>query len=159
VTEPPIKTPEEQVAEAERARILREEPPLEDEAPAFTQPARANEQQKREDEARDRARHEAVKKQLTAMTEQAARRDVVITLYSTASSGVSTLARNYMRAKNIPFTEFDVEQDEAARIQARALNPYGSVPTISVDGDIMIGFAPAWLEGRITRAAKKRASR
>jgi hypothetical protein len=40
-----------------------------------------------------------------------------------------------------------------------ALNPRGSVPIISVDGGIMIGFAPAWLEGRIDRAPKRRVKR
>src|SRR5262249_13586095 len=134
-----MKTAEEQVADAERARQLREQAP-EDVEPAPSQPAAADEQHRREEAARDRARHEAVKKQLAAMSVQGARRDVVIKMYSTSWCGVCTRARDYMHEKNIPFSEYDVEQDDIARGEAHALNPKGSVPTISIDGDAMIGF-------------------
>jgi glutaredoxin len=157
ILEPPIKTPEEQVADAERARLLRERQAEGGERPSL-QPAETADKLRRDQEARDRARHDAVKRELAAMSVQGARRDVVIKMYSTSWCGVCAMARDYMRDKNIAFSEYDVEHDESARTQARALNPRASVPTISVDGDIMIGFAPAWLEGRIERAAKRRAS-
>jgi glutathione S-transferase len=61
-----------------------------------------------------------------------------------------------MQAKNIPFTDLDVEHDAAAHDRERALNPRGTVPTITVDDDVMIGFSPESLENRITRAVRRR---
>jgi glutaredoxin len=151
------RTPEEQVADADRARVLREREP--EDTGAQRAPSKAEIQRRAEADARDHERHEAVKQQLDAMSISAARRNVVIQMYSTSWCGVCELARDYMHQKNIAFSEFDIEQDDAARTQARALNPARTVPTISIDGDIMIGFTPKWLEWRIDRAAKVRTQR
>ena len=117
----------------------------------------ADAERKREELERDRKRHEAVKKELDAMALGSARRNVAITMYSTSWCGACVKARGYMQAKNIAFTELDVEHDAAARAKARSLNPRGSVPTIAIDTEVMVGFSPESLESRITRAAKKRA--
>src|SRR5262249_24862678 len=116
----------------------------------------AGERRRAEEAARDRQRHEAVKRELDTLGLAATRRQVVIQMYSTSWCGVWRRARDYMHEKNIPFSEFDIQPHAAAPAQAHVLNPRASVPTISVDGDVLIGFSPDALEARIERAAKRR---
>jgi glutaredoxin len=111
----------------------------------------------RERQEQDRRRHEAVARDLQQQSLKAARRNVSITMYSTSWCGVCKSARSYMLSQNIPFTELDVEQDASARARAAALNPRGSVPTIAIDNEVLIGFSAGSLEDRIARAARKRA--
>jgi glutaredoxin len=61
-----------------------------------------------------------------------------------------------MQAENIAFIDLDVENDLAARSRAHALNPRGSVPTITIDEELLIGFSPTSLESKIERAARRR---
>jgi glutaredoxin len=111
----------------------------------------------RERQEQDRRRHEAVKRDLEQQSLKAARRNVNITMYSTSWCGVCKSARSYMLSKGIPFTELDVDQDASARARAAVLNPRGSVPTIAIDDEVLIGFSEGSLENRIQRAAHKRA--
>jgi glutaredoxin len=109
-----------------------------------------------EEAERDRARHEAVTKQLDDNAMRQARSRVQVTLYGTDWCGVCTKARAYLQAQNIPFKDFDIDRDKAARARAYALNPRRSVPIISIDKELLIGFSPDSLEDRITRAAQAR---
>jgi glutaredoxin len=109
-----------------------------------------------EEAERDRARHEAVTQELDATAMKQARSRVQITLYGTDWCGVCVKARAYLQAKNIPFKDFDIDRDKAARARAYALNPRHSVPIISIDKELLIGFSPDSLEDRITRAAQAR---
>jgi hypothetical protein len=61
-----------------------------------------------------------------------------------------------MLQKQIRFTEFDVDHDAQARAKQRVLNPRGSVPTITIDSELLIGFGGEALEERIDRAARRR---
>lgn len=109
-----------------------------------------------EDRERDQARHEAVTRDLDMQAFQKKRGSVQITLYGTDWCGVCDRARKYMRDKHIPFEDFDIERDQQARTRAHALNPQGSVPTITIDKELLIGFSPDSLEERIARAARAR---
>lgn len=120
------------------------------------QRAAAAAQREREEKERDAKRHEAVKRDLNALGLAAARRNVSITMYSTTWCGFCKKARAYMHQQHIGFTELDVDRDAAAAVRQRALNPSGSVPTIAVDDDVLIGFNPDSLEERINRAARRR---
>jgi glutaredoxin len=113
----------------------------------------ARDQEQRE---RDRARHEAVTRDLDLQAFRKQRGDVQITLYGTDWCGVCERARKYMRDKHIPFKDFDIEQDQQARQRAHALNPQGSVPTITIDKQLLIGFSPESLEAQIAKAARAR---
>jgi glutaredoxin len=111
----------------------------------------------REREEQDRKRHLAIEHDMQQQSLNAARRRVSITMYSTSWCGVCSSARAYMLSKDIPFTELDVERDPLAHDRAKELNPRGSVPTIAIDDELLIGFGAAALESRIDRAARKRA--
>ena len=82
---------------------------------------------------------------------------VPITLYSTAWCSACARAKAWLVANRYGYRELDVEHDETARRTHRELNPRGSVPTIDVDGDVMVGFSASSLESRIRQAAERRA--
>jgi glutaredoxin len=109
--------------------------------------------QQKEQLERDQARHENVARELDEQAWRKRRGDVHITMYSTEWCGVCKQARSYMHTQNIPFKDFDIERDEAARQKAHALNPRNSVPTIAIDKELLIGFSPEALEERISRAS------
>ena len=110
-----------------------------------------------EQDERDRRLHEQVQAQLAKTALAGAQGSVEITMYSTSWCSACKHARAYMQQKQIPFTEYDIEQDDAARARAKVLNPRGSVPTITIDQELLIGFGEKSLEDRIARAAKLRA--
>jgi glutaredoxin len=120
------------------------------------QRAAAATQRQREEKERDAKRHEAVQRDLNALGLASARRSVSITMYSTTWCGFCKKARAYMQQQHIEFTDLDVDRDVAAAARQRALNPSGSVPTIAVDEEVLIGFSPDSLEDRINRAARRR---
>ena len=105
----------------------------------------------------DRARHQAVEQQLGAEQLVAARRNVAITMYSTSWCGYCSRARAYMQEKGIAYTDFDIEHDGEAHARAKLLNPSGSVPVITIDDLLMVGFSEESLEDHIDRAARARA--
>lgn len=140
--------------QAEQDRRAREQA---EQARHQEQQAAAERERERDEKARDERRHELVKRELDGLSVASARRNVSIIMYSTSWCGVCGRARAYMQQRNIPFTDFDVEHDAAASARQRALNPRGSVPTITIDDDVMIGFSPDSLENRIDRAARRRA--
>jgi glutaredoxin len=140
--------------EAERKRLALEQDLQQREQEQRTAAAL---QREREAKVRDAQRHEEVKRELDALGLAAARRNVSITMYSTSWCGVCNRARAYMREQQIPFTELDVDHDAAASARQRTLNPRGSVPTIAIDDEVLIGFSAESLEKRIDRAARHRA--
>jgi glutaredoxin len=80
---------------------------------------------------------------------------VRITMYSTRWCGVCTRARTYMQQNGIPFSDFDVEHDAAAGARLRQLNPRGSVPTIAIEDEVLIGFSADALKSAIDRSAQR----
>jgi glutaredoxin len=112
---------------------------------------------RREEEERDLARKRMVQEQIEGRALSAARRNVSITMYSTEWCGACKAARSYMDREQIAYVEHDIDRDPAARERARKLNPRGSVPTIDVDGSVMIGFSARTLESKIDASARQRA--
>lgn len=155
--QPPEPTAEEQLAEVERARAEREHEIAEAQrAEVRKRMEEAEAKRKLAEEASDKKRHALVTRELANAALASARRSVSITMYSTSWCSACKQARAYMQEQAIEFTDLDVEHDAAARARARALNPRGSVPTISIDGDVMIGFSARSLESRIDSAARRR---
>ncbi|HKU42596.1 MAG TPA: glutaredoxin domain-containing protein [Polyangiales bacterium] len=153
----PQKTAEEQLAEAEREAAEREHALAEAQrAEVKRRMQEAEAKRKLAEQASDKERHERIARELASAGAANARRAVKITMYSTAWCRACKQARSYMQQHDIAFTDYDVERDAQARSQTDALNPRGSVPTISIDGDVLVGFSPSSLESRIDRAAKRR---
>jgi len=88
---------------------------------------------------------------------RAALRRVSVTMYSTEWCPVCTRARAWLRTNNVSFEERDVDRSESARRVQLSLNPKGGVPTIDIDGEVMIGFGAEHLQAALRRAAERRA--
>jgi glutaredoxin len=96
-------------------------------------------------------------KGLTEEELRTAMRRVSVTMYSTDWCPVCKRARSWLLANGISFEELDVDRNESARRRQLSLNPKGGVPTIDVDGEVMIGFGPEHMQEILRRAAERRA--
>ena len=63
-----------------------------------------------------------------------------VIMYSTSWCGYCKQAKAYFRAKNIPFTEYDIEQSASARSAFKQMGATG-VPVILVGKQRMNGFS------------------
>ena len=63
-----------------------------------------------------------------------------ITIYSTPTCHFCGLAKEYMKAKNIPYTEYNVASDLDRRKEMIDKSGQMGVPVIDIDGKIMVGF-------------------
>jgi glutaredoxin len=84
---------------------------------------------------------------------------VPIRFYTTKWCPACSKARSFMKSRGITYTELDVESDAEARRTFRTLSPRGSVPTIDVDGEVLVGFAPDSLLAAIQRSAQRKVAR
>jgi glutaredoxin len=69
-----------------------------------------------------------------------------VELFVTRRCRYCTMARNYLNAKGIPFTEYDVQKDKAALQRKRRLDPRRGVPLAVINGQTILGFSPAAYE-------------
>ncbi len=78
-----------------------------------------------------------------------------VVLYSAAWCGACRQAAQYMRQKQIPFVEKDIEKEPGARdemqqkARAQGLRTSG-IPVIDVNGTLMSGFSPDRLEALLS---------
>ncbi len=63
-----------------------------------------------------------------------------ITIYSTATCHFCKLAKEFMTANNIPFTEYNVGTDLEKRKEMVEKSGQMGVPVIDIGGEIMVGF-------------------
>lgn len=98
---------------------------------------------------RERAQHAA--QQLDA-----ARSRVKVVLYTTERCTRCTEARSHLIAQGIYPTERDIDKDARARARHRTLTRKGGLPTLEVDGKVLVGFHPERLDKAIQRAATVR---
>ena len=141
--EPTAPTQPSEVALADTAP--EREPP----APPQADPATAT-------EARARARgerHEEAQLELARAREQ-----VEVVVYYAQWCGYCTKARAYLAQRGIRSVEHDVDSDTRASERHRRLNPRGSVPTIEIDGQVLVGFSARSIERALDLAARGRLS-
>lgn len=63
-----------------------------------------------------------------------------IIIYSTPTCGYCRMAKEYLKSKNIAFTEVDVSLDRAKQEEMIKKSGQFGVPVIDVDGKIIIGY-------------------
>lgn len=85
-----------------------------------------------------------------------ARQQVDITMYAAKWCGACRRAREWLGERRIAYREIDIDEEPAAQAALRARNPRGSIPTIDIDGQILVGFAPGRIRRAIESAARKR---
>lgn len=64
-----------------------------------------------------------------------------VLLYATSWCGYCEKARKFLRARDVPFTEHDIERSPAARRDYEALNGRG-VPVLVIRGRVVHGYDP-----------------
>ncbi len=69
-----------------------------------------------------------------------------VTIYSTPTCVYCKMAKEFLKSKNIPFTDHDVASDEKAREEMIQKTGQLGVPVIDVDGSIMVGFDKGHLQ-------------
>jgi len=63
-----------------------------------------------------------------------------IIIYSTPTCGYCKMAKEYLKSKNVPFTEVDVSLDRAKQEEMIKKSGQFGVPVIDVDGKIIVGY-------------------
>jgi glutaredoxin 3 len=87
---------------------------------------------------------------------RAAIRRVSVTVYTTRTCPICAQARAFLAANQIPFIEKDVEANSGYRGELSALNPARTVPTFTIDGQIVVGFSQEQIARTIgTRVEKQ----
>ncbi|MGQ9454384.1 MAG: glutaredoxin family protein [Armatimonadota bacterium] len=69
-----------------------------------------------------------------------------VVVYSTPTCPYCIQVKEYLRSKNIPFTDYNVAVDVEARNAMVQKSGQLGVPVIEVDGQIVIGFNRAKLD-------------
>ncbi|MDH3199696.1 MAG: glutathione S-transferase N-terminal domain-containing protein [Myxococcales bacterium] len=87
---------------------------------------------------------------------KAALSQVKIDMYATQWCGSCRRAREYLSYNDITYTEYDIDEDEAAKERLTKINPHTSIPTFQIDGFVQIGFSPENFEYRLNQAVRKR---
>jgi glutaredoxin len=123
--------------------------PVRDDA---TQPAASRNNGSRNDAAR--ARRELEAQEMANLRERV---DVIV--YYTSWCPACRVLRAYLARRGIRSTEYDIENDAAAKTRQRALNPRGNIPTVEIEGQVLVGFSPQRIEAAIDRAARARLQR
>lgn len=104
----------------------------------------------------DRKRHESLEQQRTSRAKRFARGRVPITLYSTTWCPACKRASAYLREQDIAFTEHDVEADPRAHRTQLRLNPKGTVPTLEVGTEVLVGWSEERFNEALEVAARRR---
>ena len=102
----------------------------------------------------ERARRELEAQELANLRERV---DVIV--YYTSWCPACRKLRGYLAQRGIRSTEYDIENDSAAKARQRVLNPRGSIPTVDIEGQVLVGFDPQRIEAAIDRAARARLKR
>lgn len=81
-----------------------------------------------------------------------------VVLYSSTKCGPCDIARNYLNARKIPFTEKNAGSDLAIQDELRKKAGALVVPTISIGSKVITEYSQAWLDSELDQAGypKKR---
>ncbi len=99
---------------------------------------------------------EPAQRTITEEEAKTALSQVRIEMYATQWCGSCLSAREYLAYNEIPYTEYDIDQDQAAKKRLTAINPRTSIPTFQIDDIVQVGFSPENFEHRLNQAVRKR---
>ena len=63
-----------------------------------------------------------------------------VTIYSTPTCHFCQLAKEFLTEKNIPYTNYDVSQDAAKRMEMVQITGQLGVPVIVIENSVMVGY-------------------
>ncbi|MFN3411826.1 MAG: Uxx-star family glutaredoxin-like (seleno)protein [Exilispira sp.] len=74
----------------------------------------------------------------------------MVIVYSTPGCPYCSMAKDYLRSKNVPFEDIDVSKNQQAAMEMIRKSGQSGVPVIDFNGEIIIGFDRSRLE-KLTR--------
>ena len=66
-----------------------------------------------------------------------------VKVYSTPSCHFCHMVKDYLKEKNVPYTEYDVASDAEKRSEMMEKTGQMGVPVLDINGEIIIGFNEA----------------
>jgi glutaredoxin 3 len=63
-----------------------------------------------------------------------------IKLYSTSTCGYCRMVKNFLRERNVNFTEYNIENDESKMQEMVHRSGQTGVPVLDINGKIIVGF-------------------
>lgn len=73
-----------------------------------------------------------------------------VKVYSTPSCPWCTVAKRYLKSKNVPFEDIDVSRDRVAAMEMVRKSGQRGVPVLDIHGNIIIGFDQAAIDRLIS---------
>ncbi|NNM67115.1 MAG: glutaredoxin family protein [Spirochaetales bacterium] len=74
-----------------------------------------------------------------------------VVVYSTPSCPYCTMVKNYLKNKNVPYTEYDVSRDTRRADEMVRKSGQMGVPVVDINGRVLVGFRPAEIENALKR--------
>jgi glutaredoxin-like YruB-family protein len=65
---------------------------------------------------------------------------MLVKVYSTPSCPWCTVAKNYLKSRNVNFEEVDVSKNRAGAVEMVQKSGQRGVPVIDINGNIIVGF-------------------
>jgi glutaredoxin len=87
---------------------------------------------------------------------RAALAEVQIEMYATSWCPSCRRAREYLDDNQISYTEYDIDEDAAAKRRLAEINQRTSIPTFQIDDIVQVGFSPENFQRQLNRAVRRR---
>lgn len=75
----------------------------------------------------------------------------MVSVYSTRSCPYCTMVKNYLKQKQVPFTEYLVDVDQRRAEEMIRKSGQMGVPVVDVNGRVIVGFRPGDIETALKR--------
>lgn len=76
---------------------------------------------------------------------------MAVTVYTTPSCSFCVKVKNYLREKRVPFTEFNVANDQRRAEEMVRKSGQMGVPVLDVHGKIIVGFNQSEIDKALRR--------
>lgn len=77
-----------------------------------------------------------------------------VKVYSTPTCPWCRRTKEFLHTNNIPFQDFDVGSNKAARDEMVRKTGQLAVPVVDINGDISVGFDEKWLRQKLNLQSK-----
>lgn len=72
-----------------------------------------------------------------------------VTVYSTPSCPYCVMVKDFLKKKQVAFTDYDVSRDRAKAEEMVRKSGQMGVPVVDVGGKVLVGFRPAEIEAAL----------
>jgi glutaredoxin 3 len=76
-----------------------------------------------------------------------------VVVYSTPSCPYCTMAKAFLKKKQVPFEDYDVSRDQGRAEEMIRKSGQMGVPVLDVNGRILVGFRPSDIESALKAVA------